>query len=687
MTNLEQLALCALCAGAMTLSTRAVAQGTAGTVTLPPTECAAEAARHAGGDVFATPRPTHGDPQEDGLWLTLEDGTATWSLRYLSSGAQSISLTLAGVELPDGSSLTVSGDEGDLGAAVWTGGDTDTVTTPTVWGDALTLRYTGPETPSPRFHVTSANCGFRDIGHGSGNGNKTATFGSSNSCEVAAACLVEDDRLSRGTCRLILNGMYLGTGTLVNNTAADRAPLVLTSAHVLGRTRLTGCEALFGFEEPLCNNEMGIYNSGTEQISGGTIAALDARTDMAVIRLSRRPSALSRPYWMGWSRTMTAPTSGDVTCVHHPAGDVKKVSVAKTASPSNTYSGDKAVDGGSFTANSHWRVARWDVGTTEGGSSGSALATADGLVIGGLTGGSATCKNPVNDYFWMVGQAWLKSSDGYATLRDALDPNGTDSQETQGLECVMDDGNEAKTCSTFSASDDTAEAGDALDDALRAMAQPLPGTQRRTIWAIRLHSAAISSASSSSTGGASVTAGVTTDPDQQPTASSSALLAKFRSTNVVDFALPSPVTVEAGQRAYIRIDAVNFAADDRLPLLRVAATDNFLLESHNGAAMTAVEGCSLALSAICTGQNGNALTEVEGGAGISISMAGNTLTVCGDALSLVAIYDRGGRLMTTIDAHEEPEVTTDMCGLPSGIYVIRAMARDGRQASLKVINY
>lgn len=686
MTNLRKLALCALCAGALAPHSQAEAQGTTDTVTLPPTECTAEAARHAGDDTFATPRPTSEDPQEDGLWLTLEDGTATWSLRYQSRGAKSMSLTLAGVELPDGGALTVSADDDEPGLTVWTGGDTDTLTTPTIWGDALTLRYTGPEAPAPRFRVAWANCGFRDIGHALGNGNKTATFGSSNSCEVAAACLTGDDRQSRGTCRLILNGMYLGTGTLVNNTAADRAPLVLTSAHVLGLTRLTGCEALFGFEEPVCDNELDVYDSGTEQISGGTVAAMDAGTDMAVIRLSRQPSALSRPYWMGWSRTMVAPTDGDVTCIHHPAGDVKKVSVAKTASPSNSYSGDKAVDGGPFDANSHWRIARWDVGTTEGGSSGSALVTASGHVIGGLTGGSATCKSPVNDYFWMVGQAWLKSSNGYATLSDALDPKGTDAQELDGLECVMDDGNEAKACATFSASDDMTEEGNALDDALPALAQPLPGTQGRTIWAIRLLSADITSAYPS-TSGAKVAVGVTTDPDKQPAVSSSVLLVKFRSTNVVDFALPKPVTVEAGQRAYIRIDALNFAASDRLPLLQVAATDNFMSESHGGAAMTLVEGHRLALSAIYTNEDGDALREMEDGANISIHKTGNKLTVCGDALSLVAIYDRSGRLMTTIDAQGEPEVTTDMCGLPSGIYVVRAMTQDSKQASLKVINY
>lgn len=686
MTDLRKLALCALCAGALALRSQAEAQEAADAVTLPPTECSAEAARHAGDDTFAAPRPTRGNPQEDGVWLTLEDGTAMWSLRYRSCGAKSMSLTLAGVELPDGGALTVSADDDEPGLTVWTGGDTDTLTTPTIWGDALTLRYTGPETPAPHFSVASANCGFRDIGHAPGNGNKAATFGSSNGCEVAAACLGRDDRQSRGTCRLILNGMYLGTGTLVNNTAADRAPLVLTSAHVLGQTRLTGCEALFGFEEPVCDNELDVYDSGTEQISGGTVAALDAGTDMAVIRLSRQPSALSRPYWMGWSRAMVAPADGDVTCIHHPAGDVKKVSVAKTVSPSNTYSGDKAVDGGHFDANSHWRVAQWDVGTTEGGSSGSALATASGRVIGGLTGGSATCKSPVNDYFWMVGQAWLKSSNGYATLSDALDPKGTDAQELDGLECVMDDGNEAKACATFSASDDTAEEGNALDDALRALAQPISGTQRRTIWAIRLYSAAITSASPS-TSGAKVAVGVTADPDRQPAAPSSVLLAKFRSTDVVDFALPKPVSVEAGQRAYIRIDAVSFDAGDRLPLLRVAATDDFMSESHGGAAMTLVEGRRLALSVIYTAEDGNALNEVENGANISIRMTGNRLTVCGDALSLVAIYDRGGRLMTALDAQGEPEVTTDMCGLPSGVYVIRAMTQGGGQASLKVINH
>ena len=62
----------------------------------------------------------------------------------------------------------------------------------------------------------------------------------------------------------------------------------------------------------------------------------------------------------------SAPTSS--VGIHHPSGDIKKWSYDADASVSSEWGG-----WGSSGTNTHWEVLDWDIGTTEGGSSGSPL--------------------------------------------------------------------------------------------------------------------------------------------------------------------------------------------------------------------------------------------------------------------------------------------------------------------------
>ncbi|WP_159103352.1 hypothetical protein [Prolixibacter bellariivorans] len=60
-----------------------------------------------------------------------------------------------------------------------------------------------------------------------------------------------------------------------------------------------------------------------------------------------------------------------------------------------------------YISNAFWVIHRWDVGTTEAGSSGSGLiVNSSHQLIGTLTGGAATCADPVNDYFAMLNKQW-----------------------------------------------------------------------------------------------------------------------------------------------------------------------------------------------------------------------------------------------------------------------------------------
>jgi hypothetical protein len=77
-------------------------------------------------------------------------------------------------------------------------------------------------------------------------------------------------------------------------------------------------------------------------------------------------------------------------------------------------------------------VADWDLGTTEGGSSGSPLFDQDGYVVGELHGGDAACGNDRPDWYGRFSYAWDEGSTDDSRLSVWLDPLGT-GQTTLGL--------------------------------------------------------------------------------------------------------------------------------------------------------------------------------------------------------------------------------------------------------------
>jgi len=89
-------------------------------------------------------------------------------------------------------------------------------------------------------------------------------------------------------------------------------------------------------------------------------------------------------------------------------------------------------DGASRTPDAFWNVARWDVGVTEGGSSGASLFNKNNNVIGTLSGGSSACGAPYNDYFEKLSASWEASSDPGHQLKYWLDPVGSGVHSLKG---------------------------------------------------------------------------------------------------------------------------------------------------------------------------------------------------------------------------------------------------------------
>lgn len=114
--------------------------------------------------------------------------------------------------------------------------------------------------------------------------------------------------------------------------------------------------------------------------------------------------------------------------IHHPSGDSKKISFFYNGSLPKTCWSECEPDG-----YDHWKIPRWDEGTTEPGSSGSPLFDADKRIVGQLHGGAASCymKDGYDAYGGLFAsfQTPPKIKDRLATY---LDPESTGTKVMDG---------------------------------------------------------------------------------------------------------------------------------------------------------------------------------------------------------------------------------------------------------------
>ncbi len=265
----------------------------------------------------------------------------------------------------------------------------------------------------------------------------SADFGGSGNCEVNVNCEegVAWQTQKKSVVRILIrNGfsVYWCTGSLVNNTSLDKTPYILTANHCgKGATaeNLNQWQFVFNYESMGCPSP--ITEPVKQMLIGGKkVAASDLSnnrlgSDFFLLRLNQGIPTDFLSYFSGWS-TLNEPSPTGVS-IHHPQGDIKKISTYTTPLVSTSWDN---------TPNTHWRVV-WAKtanghGVTEGGSSGSPVFNPEGLIVGTLTGGQASCDS-----------ANLTQPDYYGKFFYHWDQNGT--ADTLQLKPFLDPGNTGTT--------------------------------------------------------------------------------------------------------------------------------------------------------------------------------------------------------------------------------------------------
>ncbi len=368
------------------------------------------------------------DLNNSGTWSAVKKGRI-WRISLNSVDAFSINVVFSDFNLPKGAHVHIYSSDLKHIVGAYTSFNNNinnTLGTNLVKGDAVIIELFEPleSFGKSRLEISKVVHGYLDI-----NNWFSSKVNESGACNMDVICndgIPWSDEI-RSVARIV-NGGGLCTGTLLNNTSEDGTPYFLTANHC-GPTSMGSAVFKFNYDSPTCGSQT-IANSQNpvgpnQSINGSSFISSSADSDFGLLELNSVPPVSYNVYYSGWNHANSSPQAG--VSIHHPSGDVKKISFDDDPLQSTTYNG---------TNNNMWQIETWERSTTtEGGSSGSGLWDENHFLVGQLYGGSAACGNTGSDVYGKFSMSWTGngSSSSNSRLKDWLDPNNSGVTQLAGL--------------------------------------------------------------------------------------------------------------------------------------------------------------------------------------------------------------------------------------------------------------
>jgi len=376
-------------------------------------------------------------------WHDVPGGWAAQAVvRSPDAGALRLSLDLAGV--PESVQMVFFGSAwpSRLEGPVSVGEIKDRTQawwSPVTDGDTQTIEFFVPSGIDPLqlpLRVTGVSHLFATLS--SGFHKTTQDIGSSGSCNVDIQCSSLKSsqaflNMRNAVAQMVFvsddggghTGTFLCTGQLLNDTdSTTQIPWFFSANHCFEnettplktpaqmQTVANTLTTLWFFEAATCGSQT-VSPNFVQQSGGATYIYNNAGADILFLRLASNPPAGA--FYAGWNANALSVGTG-IVVVHHPSGDLKKVSVGSVVAETPP---QPTPAGGATTL---FHEVKYSSGTTEGGSSGSGLYTFDGSdyqLRGGLFGGGAFCTSP-NDSDW-----YSEFDKAYPALAAYLSPAAT----------------------------------------------------------------------------------------------------------------------------------------------------------------------------------------------------------------------------------------------------------------------
>jgi trypsin len=342
-------------------------------------------------------------PESSGTWESLDIDHDLWRLRIRAPGVLSLNLGFIAYELPEGARLSLYPTATDDGSALRSFDHSDNkphgeLWTPVILTDDIIVELLMPKARRNDYKLVigAINKGYRHFGE--------EIADKAGYCHIPVNCPEGDDWRSEinTVAAISFGGFILCSGAMINNTAQDGTPYFLTANHCgLTEPNSSSLVVYWNYQRENCadslNGPLDMYQSGATFLSG------DKDLDYTLIQLDDLPNPDYDVAYGGWDRSLDDPTSA--VGIHHPSRTDKKISFEYDSTTTTSYYGSVSPGDGHYI-----RVEDWDLGSTEGGSSGSPLYNQDHRIVGQLSGGEAACGINEPDWYGRLSSSWPEIS-------------------------------------------------------------------------------------------------------------------------------------------------------------------------------------------------------------------------------------------------------------------------------------
>ena len=348
-----------------------------------------------------------------GRWGLTDQGLAVWRTTIRSTGASAMRVHFESFDVegrvyayPHGAdaSTPVAGPYGGLGPQ----GDGD-FWSEVIFSDSVTIEYVprrDTKPPSePPFRIIEITHILPGIFRAPGKPTNWSPFGPPSGqpraivgCHLDGSCYPEwQDADYRSDALLVITkagGSWSCSGTLINTQYETKTTLfMLTAAHCIGDNEAAqNTEFYWNYESDQCYGQPDTRNLVSTE--GATLVVArgpDRYDDFSLLKLDKQDVlSVTGIRMRGWTPSQI-PLGTDVVKVSHPDGDFKRIAFGETVAENWRNLSSAGFDS-----------IRWRRGTTEAGSSGSAvLRESDGRLIGVYAGSNSEdpCDSEYRGYF------------------------------------------------------------------------------------------------------------------------------------------------------------------------------------------------------------------------------------------------------------------------------------------------
>lgn len=317
------------------------------------------------------------------LALRVETLPADALLRVYSQARPETVYEVAGQQVLDAIARNLAaGETGDAAHTWWT---------PELGADEQTLEIElapGTDPQALRISVPRVSHIFEDLSVPP-EGALVSKINESATCNLDASCYDEGAAQRNAVARMVFTkdgSTYACTGTLLNDLASSGTPYFLSANHCIStQAAASSLQTDWFYRSPTCNSRT-LSSASVRRFGGATLLYASSASDISFMRLNEVPPIGAM--FAAWDATPQA-SGAAVYGLHHPRTDLLKISLGSVVGELSCTN----LSGTQFTCNGtsgNFYQVQWTKGTTESGSSGSALFRG-GYVVGTLFGGAATC--------------------------------------------------------------------------------------------------------------------------------------------------------------------------------------------------------------------------------------------------------------------------------------------------------